>query len=98
MSFTTSYRAQHASTIHNSGLLRVAPVATNLPVGDFLVVDGDATRAQIFRTGRPTYDENNSLQPERIFVVELPDLIRKGGRSSGVFSGRLGWNASTTQS
>ena len=74
MSFTTSYRVEHASVIRNSGLLRVAPVATDLRAGDVLVVDGDATRSVVFRTARPTYDANNNIQPERIFVVELPDF------------------------
>ena len=73
MSFTTPYRVQHASTNRNSGLLRVAPVTTDLPAGDVLVVDGDAKRSVVFRTGRPAYDADNNLQPERIFVVELPD-------------------------
>ena len=74
MSFTTSYRVQQASTIRNSGLLRVAPVATDLPAGDILVVDGDATKSVVLRAGRPTFDDDNNIQPERIFVVELPDF------------------------
>ncbi len=74
MSFTTSYRVERASAIRNSGLLRVAPVATDLPAGDVLVVDGDATGAVVFRTCGPIFDANKNMQPERIVVVELPDF------------------------
>ena len=74
MKFTTSYRVQHASVIRNSGLLRVSPVSQDLAEGELLSVDGDPTRTVVFRTGRRTYDADNNLQPELIFVIEVPNF------------------------
>lgn len=45
----------------------------NLESTSFVVAENSTQQIQL-RTGRPTYDENNNLLPERIWVVEIPDF------------------------
>lgn len=72
-----TFNVLHASTVRESGIMRVEEVdRTGNEFGDsqvFFVV-GEPDKKLVFRSGRPVYDDDGRLKAERIFIVEKPDF------------------------